>query len=375
MKILIDARLYGLENAGLGRYLINLISSLQKIDKRNEYVIILRKKYFNELNFDRNFKKVLFDVGHYSIAEQFKFPAVIKKENPDLVYYPHFNVSVFCRKPFVVTIHDLLMHKQKGREVTTLPIPIYFFKRLFYKFIFGVAVKKSIKIVVPSNYVKKEVIDYYHITEEKISVCYEGVSFNEEDELGSDNFLKKNKIVFPYLLYVGNAYPHKNLKRAIDAIASLQKERKINFLIVSARSVFFERLNKYIQNNNHSNFVKVLNFVPDKDLMTLYKKSKGFLYPSISEGFGLQGLEAMIQKTPCLVSDIEVFKEIYKDNVIYFDPKDVKSIRSAIERLLDLDQVKKVQMTSKAYEFAKNYSWDKMARTILKIYEDSVSLR
>ena len=136
MKILIDARLYGLENAGLGRYLINLISSLQKLDKKNKYVIILRKKYFNELNLNSNFKKVLFDKGHYSFSEQFKFPAIVRKENPDLIHYPHFNVSIFSNKPFMVTIHDLLMHKQKGKEATTLPMPIYLFKRIFYKFIF-----------------------------------------------------------------------------------------------------------------------------------------------------------------------------------------------------------------------------------------------
>jgi len=375
MKILIDARLYGLENAGLGRYLINLISSLQKIDKKNKYVIILRKKYFNELNLNNNFKKVFFDKRHYSLSEQFQFPTIVKKENPDLVHYPHFNISIFSNKPFVVTIHDLLMHKQKGKEATTLPMPIYLFKRIFYKFIFNFAIKKSVKIIVPSNYVKKEILNYYHISDNKILVCYEGVSFKEEYNQDSSAFLKKNKIVSPYLLYVGNAYPHKNLKRAIEAIASLQKKRKINFVIVSARNVFFERLNIFIKSNNYTDFVKVLSFVPDSDLMTLYKKSEGFIYPSISEGFGLQGLEAMIQKTPCAVSDIETFREIYKDNAIYFDPTDIKSIKLAIEKLLDLDKAKKEKIATKAYKFAKNYSWNKMAKQILKIYENSFSLR
>ncbi|MFH1971362.1 MAG: glycosyltransferase family 1 protein [Patescibacteria group bacterium] len=375
MKILIDARLYGLENAGLGRYLINLISSLQKLDEKNKYVIILRKRYFNELNLSNNFKKILFDKGHYSFSEQFLFPAIIKKENPDLIHYPHFNISIFCNKPFVVTIHDLLMHKQKGKEATTLPMPVYILKRFFYKFIFNVAIQKSIKIIAPSDYVKKEIVNYYNVSEEKISVCNEGVSFYEQGNIDSDNFLKKNKIESPYLLYVGNAYPHKNLKRAIEAISSLQKDRQINFVIVSARNVFFERLNKFVQSNSYGNFVKILSFIPDKDLMTLYNKSEGFLYPSISEGFGLQGLEAMIQKTPCVVSDIEAFREIYKDNAIYFNPTDINSIKSAIEKLLIMDKTKKEEIVTKAYKFAKNYSWDKMAKQILKIYEDSFSLR
>jgi len=375
MKILIDARLYGLENAGLGRYLINLIFSLQKIDKNNKYIIVLRKKYFNELKLASNFKKVLFDKGHYSFSEQFVFPSLIRKENPDLVHYPHFNIPIFCNKPFVVTIHDLLMHKQKGKDATTLPMPIYMFKRLFYKFVFNIAIKKSVEIIVPSDYVKKEIVNYYHTKEEKISICYEGVSFEEENNSDSDTFLKNNKIMSPYLLYVGNAYPHKNLKKAIKAISSLQSKNKINFIIVSARSVFFDRLNKFIGENKYTSFVKVLSFVPDRDLITLYKKSEGFLYPSVSEGFGLQGLEAMVQKTPCVVSDIEAFREIYKDNSIYFNPNDVDSIQSAIEKLLNLDKNQKDQLVTKAYQFAKNYSWDKMAKQILKIYEDSFSLR
>ena len=195
MKILIDARLYGLENAGLGRYLINLIFSLQKIDKNNKYIIVLRKKYFNELKLASNFKKVLFDKGHYSFSEQFVFPSLIRKENPDLVHYPHFNIPIFCNKPFVVTIHDLLMHKQKGKDATTLPMPIYMFKRLFYKFVFNIAIKKSVEIIVPSDYVKKEIVNYYHTKEEKISICYEGVSFEEENNSDSDTFLKNNKIM------------------------------------------------------------------------------------------------------------------------------------------------------------------------------------
>ena len=375
MKILIDARLYGLENAGLGRYLIHLVSSLQKVDNKNKYIIILRKKYFNELNFNNNFKKVLFDYGHYSFAEQFMFPALIRKENPDLIHYPHFNISIFTKKPFVVTIHDLLMHKQKGKEATTLPMPIYFFKRFFYKFVFGMAIRKSKTIIVPSNYVKNEIISYYHVPKGKIHVSYEGASLGEEYESNSEEILKKNKIDLPYLLYVGNAYPHKNLKKAIEAISLSQKQRNINFVIVSARNVFFERLNKFIQNNNYSDFVKVLSFIPDSELSALYQRSEGFLYPSLSEGFGLQGLEAMTQKTPCIVSDIEAFREIYEDNAIYFDPKNVNSIKSAIEKLLNLNKDKRELLIIKANKFAKKYSWDKMAETTLKIYENSVSLR
>jgi len=175
MRIVIDARLYGLENAGLGRYTINLVNELQKLDKSNEYFILLRKKYFNQLNFNSNWKKVLVDINHYSLQEQVKLPKIIKDLRPDLVHFLHFNVPVFYKGKFIVTIHDLLMHKQRGLEATTLTPSRYFLKRLGYKFVFGNAVKKAIKVIVPSQAVKDEICYYYKLNPEKVIVTYEGI--------------------------------------------------------------------------------------------------------------------------------------------------------------------------------------------------------
>jgi glycosyltransferase involved in cell wall biosynthesis len=375
MKILIDARLYGLENAGLGRYLINLLEGLEKKDTNNEYVILLRKKYFDQLNFNSNFKKVLFESRHYSFLEQILLPFIIKKENPDLVHYPHFNVPIFSRKKFVVTIHDLLMHKQKGKDATTLWFPIYLLKRLFYKLVFNFAINNSKTIIVPSEYIKKEICKYYSkVKEEKIIVCYEGVNVNVEPIENANNVLKEYGIKVPYALYVGNAYPHKNLVKAIKAIEIARNNKNLNFVIVSARNVFVERLNRFIKKNKYDDFVKVLGFVPDEKLNLLYKNSECFLYPSVSEGFGLQGLEAMANKTPLVASNIEAFKEIYKDNAIYFDPKDVNSIKKALEKLLNLNKDKRSYLIDNAFEFVKKYSWDKMSEKIIKIYENSTSI-
>ena len=175
MRIVIDARFYGLENAGLGRYTISLISELQKLDSKNEYLVLLRKKHFNQLNFNSNWKKVLVDINHYSLAEQIKLPKIIKDLKPDLVHFLHFNVPVFYKGKFIVTIHDLLMHKQRGKEATTLTPSRYFFKRLGYKFVFGNAVKKAVKVIVPSQSVKDEVCYYYKLNREKVIVTYEGI--------------------------------------------------------------------------------------------------------------------------------------------------------------------------------------------------------
>jgi glycosyltransferase involved in cell wall biosynthesis len=175
MRIVIDGRFYGLENAGLGRYTINLIQELALQDKKNEYYLLLRKKYFKQLKLSTNWIQVLADFPHYGLQEQIALSRLISSLKPDLVHFLHFNVPVFYRGDYVVTIHDLLMHKQKGLAATTLPAAKYFLKRLGYKTVFARAVKKAKKIIVPSRAVKKELVDYYQINSRKVVVTYEGV--------------------------------------------------------------------------------------------------------------------------------------------------------------------------------------------------------
>lgn len=175
MRIVIDARLYGLENAGLGRYTINLIDELQKIDKQNEYFVLLRKKYFNQLNLAGNWKKALADINHYSLEEQTKLPKIIKDLKPNLVHFLHFNAPIFYKGKYVVTIHDLLMHKQRGLEATTLTPSRYFLKRLAYKLVFENAVRRAFRVIVPSQAVKDEVCYYYKLNPNKVIVTYEGI--------------------------------------------------------------------------------------------------------------------------------------------------------------------------------------------------------
>lgn len=175
MRILIDARLYGLENAGLGRYAMNLVDQLTKIDSKNEYIILLRKKYFDELKLPSNWEKVLADFKHYSLEEQIKLPKIIHKYEPDMTHFLHFNVPLLFNGRFVVTIHDMLMHKQKGKETTTLSLPLYYVKRIGYKKVFEHAIKSSVKIIVPSEFVKSEIINNFKVPKEKVEVTYEGV--------------------------------------------------------------------------------------------------------------------------------------------------------------------------------------------------------
>jgi glycosyltransferase involved in cell wall biosynthesis len=356
--------MFGPENTGNGRYTMNLVEELAKTDNGNDYVILLRKNYFDSLKLPKNWTKVLADFRHYTFTEQFKLPFLIYKHKPDLVHFPHLNVPILYFGKYVVTIHDIIMHKFTGGSATTRPFPIYQIWRLGYHISFLKAVYGSIKIIVPSNAVKDELSDYYKLRNNKIKVVYEG--FDGKITKGGDN-----KHAKPYFLYVGNAYPHKNLENLVKAVVLLNKEsvQRANLLISSSRNIFTQRLNDLITSLNAQKYVKLLGFVPDSELGSLYKNAVGFTFASRSEGFGLTGLEAISSGTLLLASAIPVLEEVFEDNAIYFDPLDAPSIASAMQKTLEMNPEERKKRITTAQEFAKRYSWAKMAKQTLEIYE------
>lgn len=174
MKIVIDARLYGPKDTGIGRYTQKLVENLVKIDRKNSYVILLRKDNYEALKFPDNWTKVLSDIKHYTFEEQFKLPFILNSIKPDLVHFPHFNVPILYFGRFVVTIHDLIMHKFKSGTATTRKFPIYQIWRFGYHTAFIKAIYGSRKIIVPAKAVKEEVVKFYKISPKKVEVTYEG---------------------------------------------------------------------------------------------------------------------------------------------------------------------------------------------------------
>jgi glycosyltransferase involved in cell wall biosynthesis len=369
-KILIDARLYGLEHAGIGRYLINLIKELKKLDTKERFIILLRKKYYYSLKLPPEWEKILVDLGIYGFGEQLKLPYLLLKQKPDLVHFPHINIPILWRGKFVVTVHDLTMQRQ-GSNASRLPLPLYYFKRVPFLLIAHKAVKEAVKIITPTESVKKDVVNYYSINENKIETIYEGISAL------TDNYSKISvKIKKPYIFYIGSAYPHKNLFRLIEAIKFLNEktgtEKKASLVIAGSKNFFKERLRKQAKKIGAEKYIKLLGYVQDSDLFSLYKESVAFIYPSLSEGFGLQGLEAMKTGTLVLASDIPVFREIYKGNAQYFNPYDFTEIAKAMKSALELGSSERERLIAIAQKFIQKYSWNKTAKDTYDLYENAI---
>ena len=160
------------------------------------------------------------------------------------------------------------------------------------------------------------------------------------------------------IVYTGNLYPHKNIPILIGAVERL----KINLKIICARSVFEKRLPK-------SKYVEFLGRLTDQKMIDVYKKSHAFVFPSLIEGFGLPGLEAMAVGLPVIAANASCLPEVYEEAALYFDPHDINDLMSKIKSVLTNNNLRN-DLINKGVAQVKKYSWAKMANQTWEIYQN-----
>lgn len=371
MKIGIDARFLGSRSKGLGRYTEQLIRNIEACDPQDTYVIFLRKENWDEWNpVHKGFKKVLADFQWYSLEEQVRFPAVLKKEACDIYHFPHFNVPLLAPKPFVVTIHDLILSHFPTVKATTLGPALYWIKNLMYRLVMRHALRASAAVISVSQFTKQDLLKTYCIPNEKISVTYEGIHLPQllPPFPSSDSTYSYYRISKPYLLYVGNAYPHKNLEFLIDGFSEMRKSMpELSLVLVGAHDFFYKRIISYAEERGIKNIV-FPGFVPDADLHALYEGASCYVFPSLYEGFGLPPLEAMTHSVPVVSSNASCMPEILGSAAAYFSPHDVRDMIQAITKVLS-DVEYRNQIIKNAQKQIVKYSWKKMAQETMKLYE------
>ncbi|OGD83186.1 hypothetical protein A3J17_02745 [Candidatus Curtissbacteria bacterium RIFCSPLOWO2_02_FULL_40_11] len=366
MKIGIDARFAGPEGTGIGKYTEKLIEHLQKIDSINSYSIFLKESNWNFLKLNnKNFQKVLADVSWYSIEEQIKMPIIYNRQNLDLLHIPHFNVPLFYKGNFVVTIHDLIHREFTTSDVTTRYKLIFKLKKFGYQKVVNNAIKNSRKIITPSKFVKDQIIETFGIDPAKIVITYEAA---EEEYFRSIRHPERSEGSQPLIIYVGNAYPHKNLENLLKAMKLVDQ---VTLLIVCPRDIFYKRIKLSIDSLGLNAKVKLLGYLRNDVLVKLFKKSTAYIFPSLSEGFGIPGLNAMASKLPVLASDIPILKEVYGKAALYFDPNDPRDIAEKVNKVLSSQKIKN-NLVKEGKKQVKKYSWEKMAQETLKVYEESI---
>jgi len=371
----IDCRLAGSEHAGIGRYTENLVRETIRINQEKdlfELVLFFRNRnqakdvlgadiYQKPQKYHLTIELV--NIRHYSLKEQLYLPKIYRNAKLDLLHVPHFNIPIFYKHKLVITIHDLLWHQQKGMQVTTLKPIIYYFKYFAYLWVVKKAIKQAEFILVPAQTIKETVAQHYRQAQSKIVVTPEGIAdaYQKNLNLFSEKMLAKRRIK-KQLVYTGSLYPHKNI---ILVIKALRKLPKYQLLVVGSRNVFQTQVRKMVACHKVKRQVKFLGYVPDDKLIKLYQESLALVQPSLSEGFGLTGIEAMASGTAVLASDIPIFKEIYQDQAFYFNPQDPDSFLAAVEKL---EFSKREEIIKNNLRFAKNYRWQDLADLTCRVY-------
>lgn len=356
MKIGFEAsNVIGKNPTGVAIYIKNFINSIADLKSGNDLQIFYKA---SRLNKRKNWLKL------DSISNKIYFHSYFK--NVDIIHGLDTFVPNWqgCQK--FVTFHDI--------------VPLLFTDELYTPKDFRIkkendyrnAVNIADKIITVSENTKKDLVEYFQVSPTKIETVYPGLDSNifvkksvEEIEKVRQYYeLKEN-----YLLFVGTIAGRKNTARLVEAFARTKAKTDFELVLAGSLSYMGDLTLQAIEKNRLQEKVKILGYIENEHLPALYSGAKGFLFPTIYEGFGFPILEAMLCETPVLASNIGSAPEIGGDFPVFVNPQDIDSIADGIDKLLERNDFNLV----KAREYARQYSWETSARKMLKIYKETLN--
>lgn len=354
--IVIDARII---SSTTGRYVERLLTYLQDIDTTNKYTVLVPSKdlqYWKPKN--KNFTVVVADFAAYSFAEQFGFKSFLDNLNADLVHFCMPQQPVLYTGNHVTTVHDLTLLQTYNSDKNWF---VFHAKQFVGKFVFKRIAQTSSHIITPTNYVKNEYAEFASIPKDKITVTHEATEPPLQNELPVDVPFKK------FILYVGQQSDYKNIKRLGDAHQQLlEGHPDLGLVLVGKKSPAHIRNETYFEKNDYKN-IHFTGFVTDEQLTWLYHHCEAYVFPSLMEGFGLPGLEAMANGAPVVSSDRTSLPEVYEKAAWYFDPEDTQDMVERIGQVLD-DKALRKELIRNGTNQVKWYSWRKMAEQTHEVY-------
>lgn len=303
--VAVDCR-FASYNAGLGRYTRELVGALLRRDDPWEYVLLVKDE--NEAwikDLPKTPKLLAAPYDHYSLAEQTKLPGIIRDAKADLLFSPHFNAPLRSPVPYLITVHDLILHHFPNRASM--------FKQAAYRFLMKRAVSGSHAVLTVSTFVADELRKTYaDVVTDKLHVTFEGVSphFTPKSENETKAVRAKYDLKNSFFLYVGNAKQHKNVKMLLRAFE--QAGADADLVLVSGGS---EAKALALPSR-----VKLLQDVSETDLPALYSAASSFVTASLYEGFCLPAAEALACGCPVIAADRGPLREVTGGHAMLIEP-------------------------------------------------------
>lgn len=336
MKIAIDCRM--LSSGGIGTYLQSL---LPFFIKNYECTLLLKSKDLDTYKNISNLKTLLCDITTFSIKELISFPQSLLKEinSCDAYYSPYCNIPGGIKVPVFSTIHDVVFLDVKGLSGKIGTIA----RKWFYQH----AINRSTTIFTVSQFSKERIEHHLKTKKVPVIVTYNAVPHWFKDGV-EENISKKDTILF-----VGNIKKHKGLHTLVAAYKKLLSSDFPGKLMIVGNASNFRTSDDSISQELNSlpeDSVIYTGRISDNELKTKYAEAKLLIQPSLYEGFGMPPMEALTLGTNVVISDIPVFKEIYKDlPVTYFKTDNAEDLANKI----------KSAYNQKVPEFTNPYSFEK----------------
>jgi glycosyltransferase involved in cell wall biosynthesis len=361
MRIVIDARESG---TSTGRYIDRLVENLHKISPVYEIVLLAkphRVEHFKEIA--PHFIVLEAPYKEFTFSEQLAYFWKLKKLKADLVHFGKTEQPILYRGKVVTTIHDLTTARFRNPAKNFL---VFTIKQFVYKQVVKIVAAKSKDILVPSRFVKNDLCAYTKTDPAKIMVTYEA-----SDKIKDAPEPVKGLGDAPFIMYVGRPQPHKNLNRLVQSFAEVQKTRpNLKLVLVGKKDLLYEHLESFVKDQQIQNIV-FTGFVSEGQLRWLYEHTAAYVFPSLSEGFGLPPLEAMEHGAPIVSSGTTCLPEIYGDAAHYFNPTDVIDMANKIDDVLSDSDLRK-ELIRKGKTQVKKYSWRRMAEQTLEVYSKAL---
>jgi glycosyltransferase involved in cell wall biosynthesis len=361
VKIVIDARESG---TSTGRYIDKLVEHLHELQPEHRITVLTkahRLAYLQQIA--PQFTVLETPYKEFTFGEQLGFKRQLRSLGADLVHFGMVQQPVWYKGTTVTTIHDLTTVRFRNPAKNPLAFTI---KQQVYKWVIKRAARKSSQIIVPSEFVKQDVAHYSGVPVDKITVTLESA-----DKIADKPVVFGAAESKQYLLYVGRAQTHKNLRRLIDAFALIKQERPGLHLVLAGKlDAAYAGLQQYAGRQGISDII-FTDWVTDAQLRWLYEHALAYVFPSLSEGFGLPSLEAMQYGLPVISSNATCLPEINGEAAVYFDPLSVADMAATIRTVLTDEQLRQ-DLAARGQARLARYSWRRMAEQTLAVYEQAL---
>lgn len=355
--IAIDLRM--LHASGIGTVIQNLVPLVISLYSNIKFYLLGKRRDIELFSwaYNENTEIINCNSSIYTVSEQIELFRKIPK-NISLFWSPHYNIPIFYSGKLLVTVHDVF-HIAMPEYIDGLH------RRLYARGMFVALKHKANKIICDSQFTSNELMRLTGIDSSKIRVIYPGV-----DAMWFSIQKKARPHLKPYLLFVGNVKPHKNLVRLVEAYEILMEKIPHDLVIVGKKEGFITE-DKVVQEKalklNHR--IHFTGYVTDNLLRQYFMHADTLVLPSLYEGFGLPALEAMACGCPVVASNAASLPEVCGDAAYYVAPDNIESITDGIYKVIT-DETLRKSLSEKGFERAKLFNWEKSAKEHLKVFED-----